>query len=43
MGGYGIPPNDSEAIWDRGLLAGISHKLTISLVYIFLFGVMVLF
>lgn len=43
MSGYGTPPNDPEAIWDRGLLAGISHKLTMSLVYIFLFGVMVLF
>jgi hypothetical protein len=43
MSGYGTPPNDPEAIWDRELLASLSNKLTMSLVYIALFGVMVLF
>jgi hypothetical protein len=42
MSGYGTP-NDPESIWDRSLLANLSNKLTMALIFIALFGVMVLF
>lgn len=43
MGGYGTPPNNPEALWDRELLANLSNQLTMYLVMIALFGVMVLY
>lgn len=44
MSGYGHPRvNDPEALWDRKLLAKISNRLTVTLMYIVLFAVMAVF
>ena len=44
MAGYGAQRvNDPEALWDRGILAAISNKLSVILMCIVLSAVMVLF
>lgn len=43
MAGYGNPVNDPEALWDRGILADISNRLTISLMYVVLLAVLTVF
>ncbi|GAA1544818.1 hypothetical protein [Kribbella lupini] len=43
MSGYGNPVNDPEALWDRGLLARIGSRLTLTLTGIVLFAVLTLF
>ncbi|HEX9884935.1 MAG TPA: hypothetical protein VGA70_00530 [Longimicrobiales bacterium] len=44
MSGYGAQRvNDPEALWDRGLLAEIANRLTTTLMYVLLLGVMTLF
>ena len=43
MSGYGSPVNDPEALWDRGLLARIGSRLTLTLTGIVLFAVLTLF
>lgn len=44
MSGYGAQRvNDPEALWDRGLLADIANRLTTTLMYVLLLGVMTLF
>lgn len=43
MSGYGSPVNDPEALWDRGVLAGIANKLTTSLMHVVLLAVMTVF
>ncbi len=43
MSGYGNPVNDPEALWDRGLLARIGSRLTLTLSGIVLFAVLALF
>jgi hypothetical protein len=44
MSGYGAQRvNDPEALWDRGLLADIANRLTTTLMYLLLLGVMTLF
>jgi hypothetical protein len=43
MSGFGVPPYNPEAVWDRILLADIRNKLTVKLMLILLYGVMVLY
>lgn len=43
MSGYGSPPNDPEALWDRGVLATIANTLTTSLMHVVLLAVMTVF
>ncbi|MGC4939634.1 hypothetical protein [Kribbella sp. DT2] len=43
MSGYGTPVNDPEALWDRGLLAKVGSRLTLTLSGIVLFAVLALF
>jgi hypothetical protein len=43
MSGYGNPVNDPEALWDRGLLARIGSRLTLTLTGIVLFAILALF
>ena len=44
MGGYGDGEmNDPETIWSRDILARINNSLTVTLMFIVLFGVMALF
>jgi hypothetical protein len=44
MSGYGAQSlNDPEALWDRGLLATVSNRLTTTLMYVVLLGVITLF
>lgn len=43
MSGYGSPPNDPEALWDRTVLADTANKLTTSLMHVVLLAVMTVF
>jgi len=44
MSGYGSQAvNDPEALWERGLLAGIGNRLTTSLMYVVLLAVITVF
>lgn len=43
MSGYGETPNNPESMWSREVLVRISNKISMSLIYLFLIAVLVLY